>query len=174
VNEPVSTPRDAPESRRICLEFVPHASLVSSARRFLEDLYGRWLIDPNDAYRVAMTAHELIENLVKYSSDQKSLVEVDVRQEGEQSVVSIRTKNKVLPEQVEELRRTLDRISHAPDPVAVYDELVRTSPERPGSGLGFARIRAEAEMALDYTVDDGEVTIVAESMMPVRGFSCST
>ena len=153
---------------------MPHASLVSSARRFLEDLYGRWLVDPHDAYRVAMTAHELIENLVKYSSDTKSLVEVDVRQQGDQSVVSVRTKNRAAPEQVEELRRSLERVSQAPDPVAVYDELVRTSPERQGSGLGFARIRAEAEMNLDYSVSDGEVTIVAESMMPVRGETCST
>jgi hypothetical protein len=89
-------------------------------------------------------------------------------------VVSIRTRNRAAPEQVEALRRTLERVSQAPDPVAVYDELVRTSPERPGSGLGFARIRAEAEMHLEYSVNDDEVTIVAESMMPVRGPTCST
>jgi hypothetical protein len=157
------------EYQKISMEFVPHASLVSSARRFLEDLYKRWLTDPDDAYRVAMTAHELLENLVKYSRDECSLVEVDVQKDGDASFVSIRTRNKAAPEQLEELRRTVERLSNAPDPVAVYDEFVQASSERAGSGLGLARICAEAEMRLDYSVEADEVTIVAKSLIPLRG-----
>ena len=54
----------------------------------------------------------------------------------------------------------------APDPVAYYDRLIRsTAPIMGTSGLGLARIRAEAGLDVDCTVEGREVSIVVQTTM---------
>ena len=53
--------------------------------------------------------------------------------------------------------------------MALYDRMIARSTTRSfGSGLGLARIRAEAEMNLSYSLRGDEVTITAEARVRVK------
>lgn len=150
------------------LDFRHRKELPSTTRRYLFDVLKRVLGNEEDANRLAMAAHELIENLVKYSNDAASSLEVDFKELDGATHVAVRTRNSVAPERLRDLEDTLATVAKAPDPVALYDKLLASSPHREGSGLGLARIRAEADMTLSYVVDGEEVTILAESIVLVR------
>ena len=62
----------------------------------------------------------------------------------------------------------LGRIVSAPDPIALYDEWVASSGEREGSHLGLVRLRAEAGLALSYTVEPGKLCIEARGAVEPR------
>ena len=50
-----------------------------------------------------------------------------------------------------------------------YDEMIRESVgRRDGSGLGLARILAESEMELRYSIDQGALIIIAEITISER------
>jgi hypothetical protein len=54
----------------------------------------------------------------------------------------------------------------ATDPIAYYDRLIRaTAPVLGSSGLGLARIRAEAGLDVDCSVSGREVSIVVQATM---------
>ena len=59
-------------------------SMVSPTRRIIEAKLGPVLEDEDAIFRVAMTAHELLENAAKYASDGKARLELSVtpRDEG--------------------------------------------------------------------------------------------
>jgi hypothetical protein len=149
------------------LDLRDRRRLVSAARSFLAELYQGLLDDPDDTFRVVMTAHELLENLVKYSTTASSRVEVGLHHSQQGGVVRVRTRNCATPERLQELCRTLDRITNAQDPLAIYDAFIMESSCREGSGLGLARVRAEADMQLKYWVQGDEVTIEAQGAVRV-------
>ena len=53
---------------RLALSCAPGLEQVSTVRRFLEDYYQPVLEDPDLLCRMALTAHELLENAAKYSA----------------------------------------------------------------------------------------------------------
>ena len=150
------------------LDFRHRKDLPSKTRRYLFDVLKRVLASEDEADRMALAAHELIENLVKYSNDASSSLEIDVQEREGATHVTVRTRNSVAPERLRDLEDMLSSVATAPDPVAIYDKLLASSPNRKGSGLGLARIRAEADMKLSYAVEGEEVTILAESVVLVR------
>lgn len=167
----MSSPQRPSTAAALRLDFRHRSELASETRRYLLEVLRQRLSDPEDADCVAMAIHELIENLVKYSNNESSSVEVDVDNIDGAMHVVVRTRNSVTPERLSELERALTSVTAAPDPVALYDELIASSPARSNSGLGLARIRAEADMNLSYTVDGQEVTVVAERVVPARRFT---
>ena len=61
-----------------------------------------------------------------------------------------------------------EEMKAAEDPMEHYCSVMRRNAKRQdGSGLGLARIRAEAEMTLDHEVDDELVTIIARTLVPL-------
>jgi hypothetical protein len=153
----------------IRLEFVPDMRLVWRTSRYVRDFYGTILEDPEASARVMLAAHELMENSAKYSADGVGQLEIQLVERGGQSYVQIRTSNRATPERLAELRRFFDENGQTPDPIAFYDQMIaRTAQRSDGSGLGLARIRAEAEMTLHYTVAGDEVTVTAETAVRVK------
>jgi hypothetical protein len=150
---------------------VPLPSTLASRVRELLAGICRDLLDPDEMDSVAMAAHELLENVVKYSSDGTSSFEVEIGERDGGALVRLRTRNSAAPENRDGLERLLKRLGEAADPLAVYDELVASSPRRTGSGLGLARIRAEAEMSVTLVAEGRLVTIVAERAVVLRGLS---
>jgi hypothetical protein len=148
----------------LCLEFRPHVELVTRAREFVTDFYEQLLTDADAVSRLALATHELLENVVKYSSDGRSHFEIELFESNGESVVRIRARNRTTPERVVELRRLVDEIAGSSDPIQMYQRFMRRSAQREdgGSGLGLARIRAEAEMTVRCDVLGDEVTIVVE------------
>jgi hypothetical protein len=119
--------------------------------------------------RLALAAHELLENAVVYGSgDDASFciaIDADPRDmPASGHVVRMTTRNRATPEQRETVRRRLEAIGHAEDILAFYVALMLESARRSdGSGLGLARIRVEAEMAVSCVVDGETLEITAQA-----------
>jgi hypothetical protein len=145
----------------------PPVGLVSRVREFLSAIY-QDLLEPDEVEDVAMTAHELLENVLKYSSDGASSFEAELYDRGGQTYARLQTTNNGNVEQLAELQRLVERIGAAADPIALYDELIATSSQRNGSGLGLARVRAEAGMSIACAVDDRQICLVAERSLSIR------
>lgn len=154
----------------IRLDFQPCVELISSARRFVSDFCDAYVADPDAVSRAALTTHELLENVVKYSSDGITKMEIELLdgKPGE-AVLSIRARNRTTPERMGELIRLVDELEKTQDPLGMYLQvMIRSAAREEGSGLGLARIRAEAEMDIHCDVDGDEVTIIAKTLVPTR------
>jgi hypothetical protein len=146
------------------LSIDPNPRFVSTVRRFVEETFDRLLPDPDAVFRVSMTAHELLENAAKYSLVGRALLRFSTRIEGEQAIVNLSLINETTPEHIERLRGRIDAICGAPDAFAHYQKLMKdTSRDAHESGLGLARIAAEAEMMLGLEVKGNTVAIMAST-----------
>lgn len=144
------------------LVFRPNIKLVSTVRRFTGDFYRRILGDQDVSARLALATHELLENAVSYATDPETSIEIDV----EGDTLTVKTWNRSSPERIAGLRALLDTIAAAPDPMAFYQELLEQSLARTdGSGLGLARVRAEAEMVLNHEIEQDLVCIRATTKL---------
>ena len=163
--------RDAPGQTRVSLtlSFEPFAEQIASLRSAVSALCAPYVADADERSRVLLAAHELLENIVKYSSG--GMAEFHFSLETAQAGLRarLRTKNRAEPERLSDTQRRLDALAAAPDPVAHYDEMIRESAgRRHGSGLGLARILAESEMALQYDIEQGVLIITAEVIVSER------
>jgi two-component sensor histidine kinase len=74
-------------------------SMVSPTRRIIEAKLGPVLEDEDAIFRVAMTAHELLENAAKYASDGKARLELSVTPRDEGAIVRVVVTNNSTREQ---------------------------------------------------------------------------
>ncbi len=149
------------------LTFRPSPDLVSVVRRFVSDFYAKVFESQDDASRVALATHELLENAVKYSSGGDASIRINVAEAGPLAQVQIRTCNQARPEDVACVRRQIEEMKSAENRFDYYQELMRTNAQRSdGSGLGLARVHAEAEMDMSLEhCDEGQVTLVAQTIV---------
>ena len=152
------------------LSIDPDPRIVSTVRRFVEEACDRLICDPDAAFRVSMAAHELLENAAKYSLAGRALLRFAARIEGEQAIVNLSLINETTPAHIERLRGRIQAICSAADPFAHYQQVMRQSSRvADESGLGLARIAAEAEMMLGLEVKGTTVAIMASTRAQVRG-----
>jgi hypothetical protein len=150
------------------LAFRPGIDLISSTRRYVSDFFDSVLIDPDASSRVAMTIHELLENVLKYSLDGCAKVDIALDDREHKKVVQIRSTNRASHDHLLELRQRLDELRGPEDPLKIYYRIIAQSAKRKeGSGLGLARIRAEGEMDLSYVIEGDQITILAETPVEV-------
>jgi len=140
---------------------------VSTIRRFIEsyvaEAAGRLGADSNLAARVALTIHELLENVALYGQyNHGTLCLAPTSSEGPRRL-TITVTNTTTPEHIDRLQQALRETATAADPTAHYLMLMRREVGRDASGLGLARIRAEAEMELSLAIDRNEVRVSATS-----------
>jgi anti-sigma regulatory factor (Ser/Thr protein kinase) len=136
--------------------------MVTSTRKFVADLLDSIRVDADATSRVALATHELLENTLRHSKDGYARLDVvlDETQNGWRIVVRLR--NRADADRIDDVRRRVESLASAKDPMPVYLQLMLESAQREdGSGLGLARIRAEADMELSCDVDGEFVTIVA-------------
>jgi hypothetical protein len=134
------------------MTFQPDADSVSAVRRFVEEFVNGEL---------AMAAHELLENVVKYSLDGQARVRLERSADGR---CLLRLSNRASNEHRAILTRLLAEQAAATDPFTHYQALMRQNLHQEGSGLGLARIAAEADMSLAFEDEgDDRVAIVARS-----------
>ncbi|MCA9619584.1 MAG: ATP-binding protein [Myxococcales bacterium] len=146
------------------LSFEPNVQLINVVRRFVSDFYDEILGDPDVVSRVALATHEMLENAVRYSTDGATRVRLDVAPDEGRSVLTITMQNQAAPQNREALARLFDEMRNASDPMDHYCAVMRRNAKRTdGSGLGLARIRAEAEMSLDYELSGDLVTLIART-----------
>ena len=148
--------------------FSPTIALISVVRAFVSDFYARAL-SSNVREMVVMATHELLENAVKYGIDDHATFRIEVEHRDREDHASIRMQNRSTPVHIEQLRAVLARIQEQPDRLGHYVALMRETAKREhGSGLGLARISAEAGMDLRLEVDGDLVSILAHCTVEKR------
>ncbi|MGE5788214.1 MAG: hypothetical protein ACM3ZE_26700 [Myxococcales bacterium] len=159
---------EGPPAVELRLEFgqPPPMRLVASTRALVEELFLGW-VDADTASRVAMVAHELMENLAKYSAPDACSFKASATP-CESSAVRLRiaATNRAPERSLTELRAILDDIALATDPHALYVRYMEASVSRGhGSKLGLVRVRAEGEMSMRYELAAPVITLFAESVV---------
>jgi len=154
--------RSRSSNPRVEVTFAPTVILVSVMRGFVSSFYAK-VLGAGPSQMLAMATHELLENALKYSAEEGATIAIEVERGAELDHVIIRIKNRAEPAHIAPLREALDRMNEAPDAMSHYLNLMRETSKRPeGSGLGLARLRAEADMKLALEVEGNEVCIVAK------------
>lgn len=155
------------------MSFAPTTRIVSVVRRFVMSLYERILADNAMSSQLALATHELLENAVKYNIDDATLLRVTMTPQTESTSevsVTIRTRNRATPENLRIAERLITQVRQAEDPFMFYQQLINASAEASeGSGLGLARIRAETEMTIDFTIEGDQIEIVAHAQVRTGG-----
>ena len=141
-------------------------SMVSPTRRIIEAKLGPVLEDEDAIFRVAMTAHELLENAAKYASDGKARLELSVTPREEGAIVRVVVTNNATQEHIAELGTCYAEMNAAKDAMAHYFSLMRMNAKAGAlSRLGLARVRAEGEMDIEVDVEGERVKIVASGIV---------
>jgi anti-sigma regulatory factor (Ser/Thr protein kinase) len=150
-------------SPHVEVSFAPTIRLITVMRQFVSSFYAA-VLGRDAAEMLAMATHELLENALKYSAEEGATFKIAVESGAETDHVTIRIENHADPAQIQPLREVMARMEQAADPMAHYLTLMReTSSRLDGSGLGLARLRAEAEMKVALEVDGTRVCVVAQS-----------
>jgi hypothetical protein len=149
------------------LQFCPSPELIPIVRRFVSAFYERLLSEADVASRLALATHELLENTVKFAVDSVSSIHLGLTNHGDETRVSIRTRNRSRDGDRTSATAIVDEIRAAADPFAYYQQVMRKNARRSdGSGLGLARVWAEAEMSLECEVDGEDLVIIARATLP--------
>lgn len=142
---------------------APSQGMVTPLCQSLVDLCRPFLADEDAAARVRLTAHELLENIVKYSASAACDLRFELhRGPGGALRAFVQTRNVPFADNREDAERRLAALCAAPDPHEHYDAVIADSARRPaGSGLGLARIHAETEYRLSHHFEGPTLVIVA-------------
>jgi hypothetical protein len=156
-----------PKTASLELKFYPDDADPAEIRQFVESHYGRVLPDNDLLYRVALAAHEFLENAVKYSSDGAARFIIEV--EGDSNPkISISLWNRAGAQHRQELQQIFAEMDSFTNAFEHYNQLLRTRRKRTttlSAGVGLARLRAEGEMRLTLICEDDRVCLRAEADM---------
>ena len=142
------------------MRFGPRWTYISCVRKFVASFFMIGLADKERAEQISMAASELLENAVKYASEDDSYLKISIAKHLNE--VDVCVKNKAEPHTVNTLRKELALIQ-AGDPEQVYLRKMQDAAMTEGqSRLGLIRILYEAGARLRLeTKEDGEVAIHA-------------
>jgi hypothetical protein len=157
--------RDA-ESRSVDLACEPDLNQVSSVREFVESYYKTVIQDDDVICRMAVAAHELLENAAKYSTGGLSHLRIQMRGGPRPRLLSVSVSNFADPARLDDLKVTIAELDSSKDASETYQEyLSRATQRSEGSGLGLARIRAEADMTLVLEFQGDQVCVKAVALL---------
>ena len=163
---------DASETPRralfVQLAFCPTPSLVTAIARLVSDFCRTGLRDLDVTSRFHMAAHELTENITKYSTSSHASLEIELTESSSARLLTLRTKNHTSLDRLAEVEKRLKELQSAADPSKLYDRLIEeTAPLEGVSGLGLARIRAEG-LFFNYQISGDELTLIVQEPLPLR------
>jgi hypothetical protein len=151
------------------LTFRPREEQIPTLRQMLFELSAVYVVDQDALERLLMSAHEMLENLVKYTATGACEFSFELEARADGTFARIRSVNRATPERLADIAERLRALRASPDPLAHYDAVIRDSAKREsGSGLGLARIHAEGELVLEYAIAGDSITITAEGPLMSR------
>src|SRR5262249_6659443 len=104
-----------------------------------------------------------------FSIDGVSSIHLGVTARGNNLEVSIRTWNRCHQRDRDNVMALIAELRETEDPFDYYQQVMRRNARRQeGSGLGLARICAEAEMTLSGEVNGDELCLVARAELPAE------
>ncbi|MCG5052677.1 MAG: hypothetical protein KA712_06930 [Myxococcales bacterium] len=144
--------------------------IVSITRRFVEQAMEKLVDDADAVFRVAMAAHELLENAAKYAENRQASLALRLEPNGDGGRQAVLTMtNQTSPDHIARLKQNFAEMNTREDPYDYYFELMRrNASDTTTSGLGLARIRAEGEMRLAFDAVGTQVLIRATAQIPER------
>lgn len=157
-------------SADVCLTFEPSLEFVQKVVQWLTDFCHLTLKDAEAVSRLELAVNELVENVVKYGMQPDVRVSIDLQKRGELTVLRLSTSNAAEPERLARATKLLTELRAADDPEAYYDQLIIETAPLPGvSGIGLARIRAEADLDVDFRVKGDRLEITVEAVIDENG-----
>ena len=130
---------------------------VADVRRLVERIQRRLGTSESDAARIAMAAHELLENAIKFSVDGTARLRIEVTDTAQ---VRIHTRNRATADHREGLAALAVELAAATDPMTFYVSLRARAPTARG-GLGLGRVAAEGDMSIGFVFHDDVVEVNA-------------
>ncbi len=153
----------------VSLTFTPDEHLVTAVSRLVSDFCRTLMASMDTAWRFYMAAQELAENITKYSTSGDVTLQVELEEVDGAHVMRVFARNQAAPEQLAAVSKRLAEIKESTNPTALYDRIAREiAPHGDISGLGLARIRAEAGLDLDYQIEGNELTISVQAPVQLR------
>ena len=149
-------------------EAPPQAMVTPLCQSLLE--LCRPLLDDDAATRLRLTAHELLENITKYSAQECCELRFELERSDDGGLyASLETRNVPIAENREDVEARLAALTAARDPLEHYDSIIADSAGRPaGSGLGLARIHAETEYRLQHRFEGRDLVIAATGTVWIK------
>ncbi len=144
------------------LKFGPRWRYIAPARGFIQSFVAIAIEDQNKADGIAMAASELLENAVKYSAGEETIIIVQAYPD--QNLISCSVTNQGTAESAKELQGLYKRIMSG-DALEAYISQMREAAVRQDgkSQLGLARIRYEVGANIKLEVSpDYKITITIE------------
>ncbi len=142
---------------------APSPSLVTPLCQSLLEMCRPAFDDEDAAARLRLTAHELLENIAKYSAQAECELRFQLfRADDGTLCATVETRNVPRAENRGDVDERLAALCAARDPHEHYDAIIAHSARKPaGSGLGLARIHAETEYRLSHHFEGDALVIVA-------------
>jgi hypothetical protein len=143
---------------------APPQGMVTALCQSLSESCQPLLADHDAAARLRLTAHELLENIVKYSASGGCEFHLRLSLAASGSLrASVETRNVPAAERRTDAEQRLAALCAARDPHEHYDSIIADSALQPaGSGLGLARIHAETEYRLSHRFEGDTLVIRAD------------
>lgn len=141
--------------------FGPRWTYIATVRSFLQSFLAITLADNKWADVISMAASELLENAVKYASEEGTMIHMQhFKDEGK---LHLTVKNFSSPDNLKVLLKQIEEINEG-EPQEAYLKKMQEAALRTdgGSQLGLARIRYESNSDIKIQVEDDlvEVTLV--------------
>lgn len=141
--------------------FGPRWTYIATVRTFLQNFLSITLADNKWADVISMAASELLENAVKYASDEGTKISVEHKKDTNKLFLHV--ENFSSPENIKVLMSEVERINNG-EPQEVYLMKMQEAALRTdgGSQLGLARIRYESNALIQVDVDGDliKVTVI--------------
>jgi hypothetical protein len=154
-------------TRDLHLELLadPSPDLARAVRRLIEAIERPIADDEALVSRLSMAAHELVENAVEYGVGGPISIRIAL---DEGAAASITLTNEAAPEHVARLRARVTDVAgwQGDEMPSMYQAYLRRRIGTEESGLGLARVRAEAEMRLEAKIAGSTVTVTATGGAP--------
>jgi len=138
-------------------------TFISSTRIFVASFFGHSYGDADFSDRVAMAAHELLENAAKYSSSMDAPIRCSFSVE--ETCVRVEVQNHAHPEHLPVLQEDFHAVTQG-DPLEIYIQRMQRSVTSEKSQLGLARIRYEGDATLGMTLENDNVIMEAMFTLP--------
>jgi len=152
------------EVPQVELTFTPDIVQISLVRTLVANVYAA--IDLDLAERLALAAHELLENALKYAAGGPTRLHISAAPGEGPLSIEVCVTNRTTSDHVRAACVLVDELVTADDAQAMYQRVMRRSAaSREGSGLGLARISAEGEMRLDCRAEGDTLSVSATARL---------